>query len=250
MHNKVFGLIGNPIKHSLSKAYFEKKFSTLHLYEYKYELFELQSVRELTKLLGKEPNLCGFNVTSPFKVSILDYLDSITQDAFSIGAVNTVKISKGKLIGYNTDWIGFFRSLQSQVDVASIRSALILGTGGAAKSIAHAFKIHNINYIFATTKASFNSKEIVSYSVLNRFENFDMIDIIINATPCGMETYPPIANIDTRKITSKHIVFDLIYNPEETMLLKISKNQGAKIINGLQMLHNQAEESWKIFNSL
>lgn len=247
MQNKIFGLIGKPIKHSFSKKYFEEKFDKLHLTDCEYRLFELESIKDLPKLIGNTTNLQGFNVTSPYKIQILDHLYSISQDAFAIGAVNTVKIENGKLTGYNTDWKGFLKSLMSNVDVSKIQSALILGTGGAAKSVAFALNTQNISYIYASTRSIFNDKDTISYSTLNRFENFEMFDLIVNATPCGMEHYPLMVDINTNKITKKHVVFDLIYNPNETLLLKEAKNNDAKIINGLEMLHNQAEESWKIW---
>jgi len=267
MQNKVFGLIGNPIKHSFSKTYFNDKFASLHYHNYSYKLFELKSIEDLSFLLANEKNLQGLNVTSPYKIQILNYLDNISKDAKQIGAVNTIKIKDNKLIGYNTDWLGFLNSLEKETNLNEIKHAIILGTSGAAKAVGFALKTHNINYLYVTrkdlstqnntlfctkeenNKASCVDNHTISYEMLNNEENFQQFDLIINATPCGMETYPPIADIDTTKLTSHQIVFDLIYNPAQTLLLKIAKEKGCKIINGLQMLYSQAEESWKIWTN-
>jgi shikimate dehydrogenase len=271
MQNRVFGLIGNPIKHSFSKTYFENKFSSLHYNNCRYELFELKCIEDLSILLKKEKDLQGLNVTSPYKIQILNYLDSISEDAKEIGAVNTIKIQNNKLIGYNTDWIGFLLSLKNETDIKNIHSTLILGTSGAAKAVGYALKSQNIKHLYVTRKDSLvdlgidpNSNNpntysnhidtlangsTISYKQLNRMENFSIFDLIINATPCGMATYPPIADIDTNKITPSQIVFDLIYNPSQTLLLKTAKEKGCRTINGLQMLYNQADASWNIWSN-
>ena len=255
MHNRVFGLIGKPVKHSFSEIYFEEKFRKSGLTDCRYKLFELQSINDLPDLLKSEPFLEGLNVTSPYKTEIFKFLSSKSVTAQTIGAVNTVKIKDKQLYGYNTDWKGFIDSLKSKTNITKIHSALILGTGGAAKSTAFALKSNNIKCTFVSRKTfsplsfgEFNTKNTLSYKDLNNSENFDCFDLIVNATPCGMQSYPDIAEINTDKITAKHIVFDLIYNPEKTLLLTKAEKQGAKTINGLEMLHLQAEESWKIFN--
>ncbi|MBR1627611.1 MAG: shikimate dehydrogenase [Bacteroidales bacterium] len=255
MHNKVFGLIGNPIKHSFSKIYFEEKFRRLGITDCEYKLFELKSINELPQLLESEPNLQGFNVTSPYKTSLEKYLISSTITTQFIGAVNTVRINDGKLFGYNTDWIGFLNSLKSQIDITKIHSALVLGTGGAASAVKYALGTQQINCKSATTKdISWTrlpllpyGEDVISYKDLNKLDNLDMFDLIVNATPCGMEHIEPLKEFPYQNITSKHIVFDLIYNPEETYLLSRARKNGAKTINGLGMLYLQADESWKIW---
>lgn len=250
MQNRVFGLIGNPIKHSFSKTYFENKFASLHYNNCRYELFELKCIEDLSTLLQKEKDLQGLNVTSPYKIQVLNYLDALSEDAKEIGAVNTIKFQNNKLIGYNTDWIGFLLSLKNETNLKNIHSALILGTSGAAKAVGYALKSQNIKYLYVTRKDSFvDNGSTISYKQLNRMENFLMFDLIINATPCGMDTYPPIADIDTNKINPSQIVFDLIYNPSQTLLLKIAKEKGCQTINGLQMVYNQADASWNIWSN-
>lgn len=247
MHNKVFGLIGNPIKHSFSKIYFEEKFKRLGIADCEYKLFELKSINELPQLLKSEPNLQGFNVTSPFKEEILNYTEFLSEEVATIDAVNTVKIKDGKLFCYNTDWIGFFNSLKSQTDITKIHSALVLGTGGAAKAVAYALNKLNIKFVFATTKEKYDLTNTISYSDLTKSANLDSFDLIVNATPCGMEHIESLKEFPYQNITANHIVFDLIYNPEETYLLSRARKNGAKTINGLNMLHLQADESWKIW---
>lgn len=248
IQNKIFGLIGNPIKHSYSKIFFEEKFSRLNLINYRYNLFELQSLTELSTLIKNTPTLQGFNVTSPYKVDIMRYLDFISMDAKTIGAVNTILLHNGLLYGYNTDMIGFVKSLQEETTIENIHSALILGTGGAAKAVLQGLKKYNILCTIVSRKPS-TDNNIISYEELNNMQDFSLFDIIINATPCGMETYPKETEMDANKINSKQIVYDLIYNPNKTTLLHIAEQKGCKIINGLKMLHYQAEASWKIWNT-
>ena len=242
---KLYGLIGNPLRHSFSQKYFADKFLALGLNNYSYKLFELKNLGELTEIL-LENDLSGFNVTSPYKKEIFDYLDDVSPIANEIGAVNCVKITDKGLTGYNTDWFGFKESLLQNTDVKQIRNAIILGTGGAAKAVAYALQTLKINYTFVSRTNKISNT--INYLELNT-KDFNSLDLIINATPCGLESYPLITDIDTSKITDKHCVFDLIYNPSQTLLLEKAKQQGAKIINGLQMLYEQAEYSWRIWTN-
>ncbi len=245
--NSLFYLVGNPVKHSFSKDYFNDKFKRLGLINYHYDTLELSKIENLTKVLNEDKSIKGLNITSPFKIEIIPLLDKLDKTALQIGAVNCVKIKKDELIGYNTDWIGFKDSLLQQTDITNIHQAIILGSKGAALAVGYALEQLKIKHIFVSRQEKQNSKNIISYKQLNSLNNFDDFDLIINATPCGMLTNTPICDIDTQKIKSKHVVYDLIYNPACTPLLQISKNKGAKIINGLKMLYSQAEYSWKIW---
>ena len=247
-----FGLIGYSLSHSFSKKYFTKKFR-LEKLPYAYELIELNTLSELPDILKGFPNLVGFNVTIPYKKGILKYLDDIDVDAKLAGAVNTVKIlPDGELKGYNTDIIGFEKSFlaflkENGRDVKHIDKALILGTGGASNAIEVVLSKHGISSI----KVSRNPKmDQLSYDDLS--ENIiSANELIINASPVG--TAPNAAespNIPYKHITEKHILFDLVYNPEKTVFLDKGKQQGAITKNGLDMLYLQADASWKIWNDM
>lgn len=257
---KTFGLIGFPVSHSFSGTYFNARFSVLGLKNYNYNLFPLKSLATLIDLIKKEKNLAGFNVTVPHKTTIINYLHHIESDAKKIGAVNTVKIErKGKivrLIGYNTDWLGFEKSLvrflKNLIDLETKNmyrkkriNALILGTGGSAKAVGYSLSRLGIPFNFVSRKPS--SRKILNYSELNK-ENIAKTQLIINTTPVGM--FPEInvtPEIPYHFISEKHYVFDLIYNPEETIFLKNASLQGAKIKNGFEMLIFQAEKAGEIW---
>ncbi len=254
MSDKLFGLVGYPLSHSFSKIYFEDKFRKEGLNNYKYELFELKSIDDLPELLKNNPNLMGLNVTSPYKTAIMKYVNFKTPQLQNNPASNCIKIKDNKLYAYNTDTIGFEKSLIEQTDIADIHSALILGTGGAAISCYIVLNNHNIKTTFATRqsnpqiKENFSSKIAISSDFVNydNLKNLEQYDLIVNATPCSMNL-PPIKEFPYEKINSNHVVFDLIYNPSETFLLNKAKTQGAKTINGLNMLRYQAEASWEIW---
>lgn len=242
-----FGLIGNVLKHSLSKEYFDKKFKAQKLVDYEYELYELSQIKELNKLLKNEPELCGFNITIPYKKEVLPFLYEIDQEAIDIWAVNTVKISrfKGKPIlkGYNTDAYGFKKALIPHLH-SPIQKALILGTGGAAA--AAKYVLHKMG--IETNQVSRSAKfEFLDYTDVNE----DIIKdhkLIINCTPLGM--FPntnDCPKIPYQSLSSQHILFDMVYNPLETKFLKKGRIQGALCIDGLEMLHAQAEKAWEIW---
>ncbi len=241
---KNFGLIGKSLVHSFSKNYFEEKFKRENIRDSKYDLFELGDISEVIDLIEKS-NLSGLNVTIPFKESIIPFLAEIDATAKEIGAVNTLKIENNSIKGYNTDIIGFKKSIRPFLAKEHNR-ALILGTGGASKAIAVALKQYDIPFFFCSTSKQGNN--IISYSDLNE-ENIQQFPLIINCTPLGtfpnVEEHPPIP---VEGIGKNHLVFDLIYNPVESKLLSIAKQNGALNSNGLNMLKIQAEESWKIWN--
>jgi len=246
---KVYGLIGFPLGHSFSAGYFAKKFEKEGIKDCIYKNFPIDNINKLTNILMENSEISGLNVTIPYKEQVIQFLDDIDSEAIEIGAVNTLKISKNKdgykLKGFNTDVYGFENSLIPYLKNYH-KKALILGTGGASKAIKFILKKLNINFISASIE-ELKENEI-------RYEKIDkkIIEerlLIINATPLGTfpktETYPPIPY---EYITSSHFLFDLVYNPEETTFMKKGKNQGADTIGGLQMLHLQAEKSWKIWN--
>jgi shikimate dehydrogenase len=241
---KQFGLVGKNIDYSFSKKYFTEKFEKENLINHSYQNFDIQSVFEITQIV-KNTNLCGLNVTIPYKEEIIPFLDKISKKAKKIGAVNTIKITKkGKLKGYNTDFFGFQKSLGSLLNEHH-KKALILGTGGSSKAIAFAFKKLGIQYSFVSQKLR---RDYLPYEKLNE-AIFQEYQIIINCTPLG--TFPDInscPNIPYNLLNANHIVFDLVYNPEETTFLQKAKQNGATTKNGMEMLVFQAEKAWEIWN--
>ena len=244
-----FGLIGKAVSHSFSKSYFQNKFLELNLNEFSYQNFDMLNLDNL-KSIVIENRLNGLNVTKPFKEDIIPLLNEVDYTARIIGAVNCVKIkwenNTPYLIGYNTDYYGFAQSIKPFLEPIH-QKALILGTGGASKAIAFALKNIGIDYFFVTSgekKAAnyFNYSEINNH-VLNAFK------LIVNCTPVGM--YPnssEMVSIPYEFITKEHLLFDLIYNPEETIFLEKGKMNNAIVINGLNMLKLQADKAWEIWN--
>lgn len=240
-----YGLVGKNISYSFSKDYFSKKFADNDLTGYSYENFDIHDISEFPEILKNNPNLKGLNVTIPYKESIIPFLDKLSDKASKIGAVNTIKFTKkGKLKGYNTDCFGFQKSLQPLLQPHH-KKALILGTGGASKAVAFVLEQLGILYTFVSREANENS---IDYHRINA-TTFDNYQIIINCTPMG--TSPNITDcpaIPYEYFTSRHIAFDLIYNPSETLFLQKAKSNGAVTKNGLEMLIFQAEKAWKIWN--
>ena len=243
---KLFGLLGKNISYSFSSGYFKEKFEELKLEDCKYQNFDMQSITEFPDVLLQNNPLCGLNVTIPYKEEVMQYLDKIDSKAKKIGAVNTIKFLKsGKLKGYNTDVFGFSNSLKPLVEVHHTK-ALILGTGGASKAIAFALKKLQIDFVFVSRNPLGENQ--IAYSDLTQ-AIISEHTIIINSTPLG--TFPETnlcPNIPYQHITSKHLLYDLIYNPAISTFLKKGKNNGAIIKNGLEMLQLQAEKSWQIWN--
>lgn len=242
-----FGLIGKNISYSFSKNFFSNKFKDEGILDCSYENFDIQHIGEFQNIVESNPTLKGLNVTIPYKESVIAYLDKLNKTAKKIGAVNTIKITKkGKLIGYNTDCYGFKKSIKPVLKPQHKR-ALILGTGGASKAIAYSLKKLNIDYQFVSRHAS--KKGYLTYKALT--ENIISTHlIIINCTPLG--TFPEVnqaPDIPYKAITKNHILFDLIYNPEQTLFLKKGSDKKATIINGHKMLTYQALKAWGIWNS-
>lgn len=244
---KKFGLIGYPLSHSFSKQYFTKKFQEEGL-DAEYCNFPIESLSELDIILRTEPYLVGLNVTIPYKTAIIPYLDELTDCARSIQSVNTITIEhvgdSWKLKGSNTDVIGCRESIEPHIKGHNM--ALILGTGGAAKAAYHVLEELGLecNFVSRTPdEGDFIYEDLTPEDIWEH-------SIIINCTPSGM--YPEIdsaPDIPYESITPEHVLFDMIYNPAETVFLKNGRKRGATTINGLKMLERQAEESWKIWNS-
>ena len=238
---KSFGLIGYPLEHSFSKSYFEKKFLNENIKDVKYLNIECQDLNILfnsKQLL----NLDGFNVTLPHKENIIIYLDELSLEAQFIGAINCVKNNGGKLVGHNTDYLGFFNSLEPILKPHH-KSALILGNGGATKAVIYALKKLNITFEIVSRNSSFD------YIDLNK-DHIENHQIIINCTPLG--TYPKINSypeIPYQFLSEKHILYDLVYNPKISRFLLFGKEKNCTIKNGIEMLTIQAEQSWNIWNS-
>jgi shikimate dehydrogenase len=243
---RLFGLLGYPLTHSFSQKYFTEKFQQLGIPNASYENFSIPDIYELKAILNSRNGLEGFNITIPYKKSVIDFLDELSEPVKKMGACNCVKISNGKLKGFNTDIVGFQKSLQPFLKPIH-QKALILGTGGASAAVEYVFQQLDISYQFVSRNASQNA---ISYQELTQ-EIMESHTLIINTTPLGM--YPnsdACPEIPYQFLTEKHHLFDLIYNPTETRFLSLGKQQGASIQNGYEMLILQAEESWRIWNDV
>ncbi len=244
MKKITYGIIGKPLSHSFSKKYFTEKLLSYGFPNQLYENFEIDNAYEIIQIIKQNPGLKGLNVTYPYKEEIIDFIDDIDMSAKSAGAVNVIKIFKGITKGYNTDITGFELSLLPHLK-KNHTSALILGTGGAAKAVAFVLRKLDIQYLFVSRNAK-NTNEI-DYKKIDKF--FSGHKLIINATPVGM--FPDtnrFPDIPYQKLDSSYLLFDLIYNPTETIFLNKGKLAGASIVNGLEMLKIQADEAWKIWN--
>lgn len=241
---KLLGLIGYPLTHSFSKKYFSEKFDRQGLTGYSYELFPLENINDFPKLVEQRPTLAGLNVTIPYKVSVIPFLDELDETAKAVGAVNTIKVGSRILKGYNTDVFGFEESL-SPLLKPHHRQALIAGTGGASKAVAYVLTKLAIHFHFVsrTPRAGELSYQEIDKQVMNTHK------LIINTTPLGM--YPKVndcPDFPYENVTSEHLFYDLVYNPSETLFLKKAKSFGAAIKNGEEMLVLQAEKAWEIWN--
>ncbi|MBX7205119.1 MAG: shikimate dehydrogenase [Bacteroidia bacterium] len=242
------GLIGYPLSHSFSEKYFTEKFSTFGLANWSYHLFELARINELPALLNSHPDLVGLNVTIPFKEKVIPFLSHLDESAVVAAAVNTIRITweSGKpfLTGYNTDMYGFRESIKPLLK-RNHQRALILGTGGAAKAVAAVLRQMQVEYLFVSRQPQPGQ---AGYHELNdaAVTNFPFI---VNCTPAGMfpneQTAPAIPY---EFLTSANFLYDLVYNPAETVFLQKGKEKGALVMNGLDMLRLQAEKAWEIFS--
>ena len=236
---RTFGLIGKNLAHSFSKTYFNEKFLKEETTENKYVNYELEEIAKFRELI-EQKKISGLNVTIPYKESIIPFLDELSKEAKIIGAVNTIKFHNNKVIGHNTDYIGFTNSIEPLLE--GRKKAIILGDGGGAKAVKYALEKLSIEYKIAKRNTSFRYSDITN-------ETIEDYPIIVNTTPEG--SYPQetkFPKIPYQYLSKKNLLFDLIYNPNETKFLAYGRAKNSQTKNGLEMLKIQAEESWKIWN--
>ncbi len=244
-----YGLVGYPLEHSFSAKYFAEKFVLNKIDDAEYDLFPIANIEELPSFIKNDNDLHGFNVTIPYKETIIPFLDDVDPEAEKVGAVNVVKIFRDsgeiRKVGFNTDVIGFRKSIYPFLK-ANMKKALILGTGGGAKAVAYGLMRNGIESHFVSRYPEFDDD--FSYTDLNE-EIINNHKIIINCTPLGTfpkeNTYP---DIPYQFIGSDHLLFDLVYNPSETLFMLKGKQNGAVVVNGYEMLRLQADEAWAIWN--
>ena len=242
-----YGLLGYPIGHSFSKTYFNQKFEAEKI-DAEYVNFEIPNIKEIKNVLRENPNLGGLNVTIPYKEQVIPYLDDLDADARQIGAVNVIKFTKGlfgktKLIGYNSDIIGFKQSIEPLLKPTH-QKALILGTGGASKAVYQGLKQLGVGSTFVSRshKEGCITYEEITPKIMSQYT------VIVNTTPLGM--FPNVntcPNIPYEELTPDHVLYDLLYNPDETLFMKKGKERGATVKNGLEMLLLQAFAAWQIW---
>ncbi len=247
---KQYGIIGNPLCHSLSPNFFNERFTQKNIRS-EYLKFEIESIAEFPNIIKEHPMLVGLNVTIPYKQSVIPYLDELDEHAKAMGAVNVVKVETREdgskyLKGYNSDWYGFTESFKPLINETH-KNALILGTGGASKAIAYSLDRMGIAYKFVSRKpieGGFTYEDLTEEVIKN-------YTILINTSPVG--TFPNVKecpNIPYHCITRNHVVYDLIYNPIETMFLRQAETCGATIQNGWPMFVNQALKSYEIWEGV
>ncbi len=247
-NHKVYGLIGFPLTHSFSKQFFNDKFAAEGI-DAEYVNFELPDIGDLMEVFAENPRLAGLNVTIPYKEQVMPYLDTLDPEAEETGAVNVIKIIRSgrdnlHLKGYNTDVEGFRDSIRPLV--GNRRKALILGTGGASKAVAQAFRTLGIEYQFVSRTPR---EGVITYADLTPAVMADH-RIIVNTTPLGM--YPHVdeyPDIPYAQLTPGHLCYDLLYNPDVTTFMRKAQEAGAEVKNGLEMLLLQAFASWRVWNS-
>ncbi len=244
-----FGLIGYPLGHSFSKKYFTQKFSDLDLGDHQYDLFEMEEVTDDFPALWEDAELVGVNVTVPHKQNVLPFLARLDRSAERVGAVNVIKRVGEELVGYNSDYHGFMESLKLMIGEShQVKTALILGTGGASKAIKVALEDMGITY--KTVSRSKDKADHTYAYLMSHSEIVRDVDLLINCTPLG--TYPKVENapeLPYEQLHAGQFLYDLVYNPEVSKFLAEGKSRGAATKNGLDMLHLQAEKSWEIWNS-
>lgn len=245
---KKYGLIGYPLGHSFSMGYFNEKFKNEAINAV-YENFEIPDIQDITTVIGSNPDLAGFNVTIPYKEKVMDYLDYIAPEAAEIGAVNVVKVThngeRAVLKGFNSDVVGFVNSIKPLLRPLH-NKALVLGTGGASKAVEYGLRKLGLE----TIKVSRTEKDnTITYGQVTP-ELLSEYKVIVNCTPCGMAPhFDECPNLPYDSIDDSFLLYDLIYNPEETLFLRKGKEKDATVKNGLEMLLLQAEEGWNIWNS-
>ena len=241
-----YGLIGYPLKHSFSISYFNEKFQNEYI-NAKYINFEIPTIDALPEILASNPELKGLNVTIPYKEKVISFLDTVSPEARAIGAVNVIRVEhKGNdivLKGYNSDLIGFTQSIQPMLRPYH-KKALILGTGGASKAINYGLKSLGLDTVLVSR---FERPGTIQYEKITP-EVIEEYNVIVNCTPCGM--YPHFEecpNLPYEAMSNKTLLYDLIYNPDQTLFMKKGLRMGATVKNGLEMLLLQAFASWEFW---
>jgi shikimate dehydrogenase len=240
---KKYGLIGFPLSHSFSKKYFSEKFINENIQGVEYNSYPLEDITALSALLSSEPMLAGINVTIPYKEKVIPFLDELSDEVKEIGACNCISIKESKLKGYNTDVIGFEKSLLKKLKPHH-QKALVLGTGGAAKAVYYILRKNQIPFLKVSRT---NGQNQLTYESLTK-EIIESHQLIVNTTPLGM--YPEVnsfPSIPYEYLGDQHYLFDLVYNPVKTIFLSRGEERGAAIENGADMLVDQAEASWDIW---
>ncbi|WP_026967389.1 shikimate dehydrogenase family protein [Algoriphagus terrigena] len=242
-----FGLIGYPLTHSFSKKYFSAKFEKESIWNCQFDLYEIPQITDLEPILGENPELEGMSVTIPYKQEVIPFLDELDPACAAIGAVNCIQFRDGKRKGFNTDYIGFKNSLQGWLgDI--LPNALVLGTGGASKAVKVA--LADLGVTFLSISRSKGENQITYSDLSSDPEILKNYPLIINTTPLG--TFPKteeMPEIPLEMLNASHRVYDLVYNPSETTLMKACVERGGKAKNGMDMLVLQAEAAWAIWNS-
>jgi len=238
-----YGIIGNPLGHSFSKGFFTEKFAKEGI-DAQYLNFQIPEIGKLTDVLKENPELRGINVTLPYKTKVIPFLDELSNEAREIGAVNVVQIRNGHLKGFNSDIIGFTRSIQPLLKPHH-KKALILGTGGASRAIRVGLTRLGLEwkYVSRTPREGMITYDDITAETLKEYE------VIVNCSPVGM--FPKVDEcpaIPYEFLTADNLLYDLVYNPEDTLFLKRGREQGARGKNGLEMLHLQAIASWEFWN--
>lgn len=238
-----YGIIGFPLGHSFSRAFFTEKFQKEHI-DAEYVNFEIPSAHLLPEIVRSNPHLRGLNVTLPYKEAVIPMLDSMSDEAREIGAVNVIQVREGRLKGFNSDIIGFMGSLRPLLKPWH-QHALVLGTGGASRAIRVGLERLGLDWTYVSRTAA---EGRLTYSALTP-EVMEHFQVIVNCSPVGM--FPKVdacPDIPYHLLSPRHLLYDLVYNPEETLFLKRGAQQGATIKNGLEMLHLQALASWEFWN--
>lgn len=239
-----YGLIGYPLTHSFSKRYFTEKFERESIIDHIYELYPIEQISSLPSLLQSESELRGLNVTIPFKEQVIPFLDELSPVVQEIKACNCIRIQDGKLIGYNTDVIGFAQTIERKL-AAYHTHALVLGTGGAAKAVHYVLRNKGIDFLEVSRSPE---KGCLTYAEINQQVLLEY-KLIINTTPLGMYPHIDVApDLPYDALTNKHYLYDLVYNPEKTKFLMEGERRGAMVENGAGMLALQADASWNIWN--
>lgn len=238
-----YGIIGYPLGHSFSRAFFTEKFQREHI-DAEYVNFEIPSADMLPGIVQANPNLRGLNVTLPHKEAVIPMLDELSDEAKEIGAVNVIRVSDGRLKGFNSDIIGFMDSIRPLLKPWH-QHALVLGTGGASRAIRVGLQRLGIEWTYVSRTPAPGR---LTYADLTS-ELMEHYQVIVNCSPVGM--FPRVdacPDIPYQLLTGRHLLYDLVYNPQETLFLKRGAERGAAVKNGLEMLHLQALASWRFWN--